>query len=129
MSLSLKALEEYHNKLVNIYNFTLNVLAQLENRNLSEALEIQKKTQALIQQSESFLHQINPQKMKLDEQGRAWLEKSSSLQYKIELLTQRCQFMIDEYKDRLRSKLKQIQAARRMNESQQEEHIGHIAHI
>lgn len=129
MNLSLKVLEDYHKNLVNIYNLTLNVLIQLEKHNLIEALEIQKKAQALIQQSGSLFHQINPQKMKLDDKAKALLDELSLFRYKIELLTQRCRFVIDDYKELLRNKLKQIQAARRMNESQRNEQIGHISHI
>jgi len=129
MSQSKETLESYYKILLEVYNSTLNILIQLENHNLSEALEIQKRTQALIQRSESFLHGINPQRLGLDEQDRDWVEKTTALHYKIELLTQRCQILISDYKEQLRDKLKQLQSARRMNEANKQEQSSHIAHI
>jgi len=129
MSLTLETLDSYYKTLQELYNTTLNILIQLENRNLVEALEIQRNSRHLFERAEIMMADISHETSALSEEVKASVEQIISLHYRIELLTQQCQKMVKGYMEELRDKMNQLHKARRFAESQRTRSPAHIARI
>ena len=108
----------YYRILVALYNNTLNMLAHLENRDLTAALEVQKVNRELTEQAESMLDEISAASFAIDEDMKAEIEQAITMHHRIELLTQQCECALKNLTEELREKMQRIHRIREMAESQ-----------